>query len=174
MAVFGLRWYNIKVKFTIKNPVIKKIFQAVAVAGFGFILLNLTFLLDFLYQSSLDRLIRIFTPADINMDMGWRWFPPARHAVFMVIVILISRFVFRSKLGAIYKAIFMTVPLAVIFATIGILFYRFPPAVYLLGGLFGFGVLYYLYRTKQSWIYYYTLILIGVTMLCVVIFGVEI
>jgi len=94
--------------------------------------------------------------------------------LFVGVIGVISWFVFRSKLGVLYKAIFMTVPLAVVFATLGIFLYRWPIAAYSLGGLFAIGVLYYFYRTKQPWLYYYTVILIGITMLLVGLLGVEI
>jgi hypothetical protein len=156
----------------LKSPVVKKILSAVAVAIFGFILLNLTFLFDFLIQSLVDRVVKLFTPVDINM--AWSWFPPVKHAMFVGIIGLISWFVFRSKLGVLYKAIYMTVPLAVVFVTLGIFLYRWPPAAYSLGGLFGACVLYYFNRTKQPWLYYYTVILIGLAMLLVGLLGVEI
>lgn len=156
----------------LKNPIIKNILSALAVAGLGFILLNLAFLFDFLMQSLIIGFIKLFTP--VNPEMNWYWFPPMMHVLFLIIVGLISWLVFRSKLGTLYKAIYMTLPLAVVFVTLGIFLYRWPIAIYSLGGLFGIGVLYYFYRTKQPWLYYYTVILIGLTMLLVGLLGVEI
>lgn len=158
--------------FMFKNPIVKNILSAVAVAIFGFILLNLTFLFDFLIQSLVDSVIKLFTPADINMD--WSWFPPVKHAMFVVIIGLISWLIFRSKLRELYKAIYMTVPSAVILVTLGMFLYLWPVIAYSLGGLFGIGVLCYFYRTKQPWLYYYTVILIGLVMLLVGLLGVEI
>ena len=96
------------------------------------------------------------------------------HGSFVVIIGIISWFVFKSKLKEIYKAIYMTVPLAVVFVTIGIFLFQWPIAVYLLGTLFGIGALYYFYRTKQHWIYYYTLILVGLTLAIFTLLGGEI
>lgn len=158
--------------FVFKNPIVKKILSAIAVAGFGFVLLNLTFMFDFLFQSLVLGFIKLFTPTDLMMTHNW--FPPMMHILFMFIIGLISWFIFRSKLRVLYKAIYMTVPLAVIFVTLGMFLYRWPPVAYLLGSLFGIGVLYYFYRTKQPWLYYYTLILIGLAMLLVGLLGVEI
>ncbi|MBI4744598.1 MAG: hypothetical protein HY776_07270 [Actinobacteria bacterium] len=156
----------------LKNSIVKNILSAIAIAGFGFILLNLTFLFDFLFQSLIDGVVRLFTQVDFNMN--WYWFPPMKHAMFVVVIGLISRLVFRSKMGILYKAIYMTVPLAVVFVTLGMFLYRWPVAAYLSSSLFGIGVLYYLYRTKQPWLYYYTLILISLVMLIVGLLGVEI
>ncbi len=102
------------------------------------------------------------------------WVPPLMHIMFLTIIGLISWLIFSSKLSVLYKAIFMTVPLAVVFMTIGIFFYRWPLLVYSLRGLFGVGVFYHFYRTRQPWLYYYTLILIGLVMLAVGLFGIEI
>ncbi len=155
-----------------RNPHVKNILSAVAVAGFGFVLLGLTFLFDFLFQSLVDGVIRLFTPGDFNM--ACYWFPPTKHAMFVVIIGLISWPIFRSKLGVLYKAIYMTVPLAVFFATIGIFLYHWPVVPYLVGGLFTIGVLFYFYRTKQPWLYYYTLILVALSLMIFALLGGEI
>lgn len=141
-------------------------------ASFGFVLLNLTFLFDFLIHSLVAGFIKLFTP--VNFEMTYSWFPPMMHALFVVIIGLISWPIFRSKLGVLYKAIYMTVPLAVIFVTIGIFLYRWPVVPYVVGGLFTIGVLVYFYRTKQPWLYYYTLILVTLTLMIVGLLGVEI
>lgn len=150
----------------------KNILSAVTVAVVGFILLNLAFLFDFLFQSLIDAFVALFTPVDFNMT--WRWFPPIKHAMFMVVIGLISWPIFRSKLRVLFKAMYMTVPLAVVFVTCGMFLYRWPLAAYSLGSLFSLSVLYYLYRTKQPWIYYYTVILVSLTLLLVGLLGVEI
>lgn len=155
-----------------KSPIVKNILSALAVAGFGFILLNLTFMFDFLFQSVVKGIIKLFIPIDPDMTYGW--FPPMMHALFVVVIGLISWPIFKSKLGTLYKAIYLTVPLAVVFTTLGIFLYRWSVAAYSIGSLFGIGVLYYFYRTKQPWLYYYTVILIGLTMLLVGLLGVEI
>ena len=155
-----------------KHPIVKNILSALAVAVFGFILLNLAFLFDYLFQSAVKGFIRLFTPIDFNM--AYNWFPPVMHAMFVVIIGLISWIIFRSKLGVLYKSIYMTVPLAVIFATLGMFLGRWPSVAYSLGGLFGIGVLYYFYRTKKPWLYYYTLILVGLVMLILGLSGTEI
>jgi len=155
-----------------RNPIVKNILSALAVAIFGFILLNLTFLFDFLFQSLIDLIIKIFTPVNVNMD--WQWFPPVKHAMFVVVIGLISWPIFKSKLRTLFKAIYMTVPLAVALVTIAILLYHWQIAVYSLGALFCIGVLYYFYRTKQPWLYYYTLILVSIALLIAGLAGVEI
>jgi hypothetical protein len=158
--------------FLFKNPVVKNILSAIAVAGFGFILLNITFLFDFLFQGLVTGVTKLFTP--VNVEMDWYWFPSIMHAIFVVAIGLISWPIFRSKLRVLFKAVYMTVPLAVVFASIGIFLYRWPVVVYSLGSLFGIGVLYYFYSSKQPWLYYYTVILVGLVMLFVGLLGIEI
>ncbi len=158
--------------FRLKNPIVKKVLSAVAVAGFGFILLNLTFLFDFLFQSVVDAFVSLLTP--VNFNMAWYWFPPVKHAMFVIIIGLISWLIFKSKLGVLYKAIYMTVPLAVIFVTLGMFLFSQPTAALLLGSLFCICVLYYFYRTKQPWLYYYTVILVGLVLAIFSLTGGEI
>lgn len=155
-----------------KNPLIKNILSALIITIFGFILLNLTFLFDVLYQGAIRGLIGIFMP--LSPDSNLYWFPPLMHLSFIFIIGIISLFVFKSKLKTIYKAIFLAVPLAVVLASIGMFFYQSPIAVYSLGALFSISVLCYFYRTKQPWLYYYTLILISLVLLISVLIGVEI
>ena len=158
--------------FKIKNRIAKNILSALAVAGFGFLLLNVAFIFDFLFQSLVMGCIKFFVPFDIMMNLAW--FPQMMHLAFLAIIGLITWAVFRTKWRVLYKAIYMTVPLATVFATFGMFFYRWPVAAYSLSGLFGLAILYHLYTTKQPWLYYYTLILVSLAMLMVGILGLEI
>jgi len=155
-----------------KNQIVKNILAALAVAFFGFILLNLTFLFDFLYQSAIRGLLGLFIP--LNPDTNLIWLPLLFHGSFVVIIGIISWFVFRTKLRVLYKAIYMTVPVAVVLATVGIFLYRWQVISYSAGGLLCIGTLYYFYRTKQPWIYYYTLILVSLTLAIYTLTGGEI
>jgi len=156
----------------LKKPLVKNILSALAVIFFGFILLNLAFLFDSLFQNLIIGLLRLFTPVDL---MGnFHWLPPIMHFLFMIVIGLISWLVFKSKLGALYKAIFMTVPLAVVFVTMGMFLGQWPTVVYSIGGLLFIGILFYFFRTKKPWLYYYTLILISLLMLLVGLLKVEI
>ena len=141
---------------------------------FGFILLNLTFLFDAIYRGLLRGFVSIFIP--LNPETNIFWLPQLFHGSFIIIIIIsiISWFVFKSKLKSFYKATYMTVPLAVVYATIGIFFYQWQLIVYLLGTLFSLFILYYFYKTRQQGIYYYTLILMNFTMFMVLFLRVEI
>jgi hypothetical protein len=156
----------------LKNPIVKNILSSVAIAGFGFVLLNITFIFDALFQNLVDGVSKIFIPVDLNMALYW--YPPVKHAMFLIIIGLISWFIFKSRLGVLYKAIYMTVPLVVVFVTMGMFLNRSPMAALLLGSLFCIGVLYYFYRSKQSWLYYYTVILVGLVLAIFSLSGGEI
>lgn len=151
-----------------KNSYVKNVLYVLAVAFFGFILLNLTFLFDAFITLSVGR----FFTADFPMTN--QWFAPIMHIIFIVIIALISWFVFKSKFVEIYKVIYFTVPLAVTFVTIGIFLYRWPILLYSVSVLIFGGIIIYLYRTKKSWLYYYTLILVASVLLIMSLLGVDI
>jgi hypothetical protein len=163
---------NIKNFF--KNKTVRTILALIAVPFFGLILLGLTFIFDSLFQSILRRLLGLFLPLGPEPEMNLHWLPPLQHLSFAVVIVLISWLVLRLKIKTIFKAIFLTVPLAVIFATAGIFLYRWPVAVYSLGGLILVGIMYYLYRNKQPWIYYYAAILVATVLAIFTLTGGEI
>jgi hypothetical protein len=143
----------------LKHPRVKNILSALMVAAIGFVLLNLTFLLYFL----VFRFFDIF--AHGNPESMHQWIPIARGTVFLAIIALISWIIFRSKLPVIIKATFMTVPTAVTLVTLGIILYPSPILPYLVGGLLTIGVLFYFYRTNKPWLYYYSVILVALTLM---------
>ncbi|MFA6410045.1 MAG: hypothetical protein WCW26_00505 [Candidatus Buchananbacteria bacterium] len=151
---------------------VKNVLSAAAVPIFGFILLNFTFIFNAIFQGIIRGLFRLFAPLEPNMDIYW--FPPSTRILFAAIILLISWFIFRSKLKVIYKAIYLVVPITVILVTAGIFLYHWPIISYSFGGLFCAGILYYLYRTKQSWLYYYTVLLVGLVLLIFNLLGGEI
>lgn len=143
-----------------KNPIVKNILTALAVAGGGFVLLNLTFLFGYLFQSLVLWVISVFLPGEFVLTHNW--FPPLMQAVFVTIIGLITLAVFRSKLSVLLKAIYMFVPVAVGLVTIGIFLFHWPRAAFLIGALLVIAALYHFFRTKQPWLYFYTLILVSV------------
>jgi len=161
-----------KIKDFFKNKTVKNFLSALAVVVFGFVLLNLAFIADALLQNSIDAIFRLFFQVDFNM--AWRWFPPVKHVMFMVVISIVSWFVLQSKLRVLFKAIYLTVPVAVILVTLGITFYPWPGVPFWLGALFSGGALYYCYHTKKSWLYSYSIILVSLTLLLFTLVGGEI
>ena len=136
----------------------KNILIIIAMPILGFILLNLTFIFDALFQLIL-RMVRI----PINM-----------HILFAIFILIISWFVLKSKLKNIYKAVYSHIPVAVILVTEGILLYKWTPAVYIVGSLTYGIIILYLYKTKKEWYFYYSVSWLTLALLIMGILGVDI
>lgn len=156
----------------IKNPILKNILSVVAITFFGFVLLNLTFVLDFLFVTAITKLINLFTSIDLAITYGW--YPPVMQGLFIITIGLVSWLVFRSKLGTFLKAAYLTIPTAIALATVGMSLYRWPVVVYSLSGLLVIITLYYFYRTKKPWLYWYAIIIVSFALLIMVLTGAEI
>lgn len=123
---------------------------------------------DFLIQSLID----LFFPSDYNMNI--QWFPLSKHILFVMIIALISWFVFKSKLKKLHKAIYSTVPTAVILVTVGMFFYQWPIISYIVGILIYGIIIFYLYKTKKSWLFYYAVTWVVLVLLIMSIFRIDI
>jgi hypothetical protein len=152
----------------LKNPLVKNILSALAVAVFGFILLNLTFL----FYALVFQVFQFFIRGNIEPLPGW--VPITRFGVFLIIIGLISWLIFRLKIRTLFKAIYMTVPTAVVLVIIGIAFNAWPVMVYIVGGLITLGVLIYFYLTRKPWLYFYSIILVALTLMIYTLLGGEI
>jgi len=151
------------------NRRVRNILKALVIAGAGFILLNLTFLFFYAVSLLLELiLIQGSTPRESQ------WFMPVSFAVSTAIIGLVSWLVFRSRLLILVKATYMTVPTAVALVIIGIAFYRWPVVPYLVNGALTVGILFVFYRTRQPWLYYYSVILVALTLLIYTLLGGEI
>ena len=102
------------------------------------------------------------------------WGQTAGPITLFVILAVLSWFIFRSKLATLFKAIYITVPVAAVLAFIGAYFYGSPVLIYSLGALFSLGVLAYLFLAKKPWLYYFSVILVSITLFLVVLLNVEI
>lgn len=140
---------------------------SIATVG-GFVLINLAFVAYALFAASIEWL----------MPSGFvdrhEWFPPFRLAIFATLVGAATWFVMKSTLPVIVKAIFMAVPLATVYAAIGLSLYEWPVAVFGIGVAFGVVVLIALRRSRQHWLLVYALAWTSVAMLAVVVTGTEV
>jgi hypothetical protein len=141
---------------------------ALFVALVGFVLLNLTFLL----YAAIVNAIGLFLPADFASTNSW--YMPITMLVISICIIIGYWFVFKSKIKEIYKATLMTVPAAIILAIDGIELYRWPVIAYSVGVVLTLGILYYFYRTKRSWLYWFAVIIVAVVFLVMNLTSVEI
>ncbi len=158
---------------TPKPSMVKNVLSALAVAIGGFILLNVVFLLDFLFQNALKAIFRESRQGPPQAG-GPLFGPPINHILFLVLIGLISWLVYRTRLNVLLKAIFTVVPVAVVLATLGLAFFNIQPLVYILGALFVVAVLVYLLVKKQHWLYFFAVILTALALTIFTLSGGEI
>lgn len=139
----------------LKSPLALKIYAIILIPLFGLTLINLFFFLDFVYQTLLRNIIGFGIKGDILMEISW--LPSVFHLSYLIILGIVAFFTFRSNLPALFKATFLTTPIAFLYATIGILTYSWPVVPYLICGLIFLGLIYYFYRKQLPWFYYYSL-----------------
>jgi len=157
-----------KKDFMLKNPIIKNILSAVAVVGFGFVLLNLTFI----FFAAVGFLITFLVPGGLEAVQSW--IGPVSFAVSTLFIAIFSWLIFRSGWPTLVKAIYMTVPTAVVLVLDGILFYRWPIIANSIGTLLVLATLYFFYRTEQPWLYFFSVILVSLALLIMGLSGTEI
>ncbi len=144
----------------------KCLYKYLGIIIFGFILLNITFIMAFLFQTIFRGILDLFLEYN-----DYTWLPFITHGLFMVLIIYLSWLIFKAKLSTYYKAIYMVVPTAVIFITVSILCYPIVWLGYLINSILGISVLIYFYKTKQPWLYYYAVILMGLVLLIFTLLG---
>lgn len=160
-------------KIIFKNLLVKNILLIILVPIIGFVLLNLTFVLNAIFQGFLRRFLMIFINFDKEMNLGW--LPPMMRILFVVFILAVSFFILTSKkIKPTLKSIFLVVPTATVLVTMGIFLYESPIISYLSGFLFVSGVLFYFYKTKKPWFYYYSVILISLVLAIFTALGGEI
>lgn len=143
---------------------VKPALSMVCIIVGGFILFNVAFMLVALVMKALAY-----------MD-GAQGMPPAYGRIIVVLLIfVISWFIFRSKLNDLIKATYLTMPLMVILVMIGIYSFQLSQlVVYVLGGIVVAALLYYIYKKKLSWLYYFATAYVVAVALFVMITGIEI
>ena len=154
------------------NLILKNILIIIAMPILGFILLNLTFMFDALFQSILRTILRKFITFDYNTITSW--IPISTHMSFALLILVISWFILKSKLKDLYKAVYSPVPVAVILVTEGIFLYHWSAVVYIIGALTYGIIILYLYKTKKSWHFYYSVSWVTLALLIMGILGVDI
>ncbi|MFA6027796.1 MAG: hypothetical protein WC752_02620 [Patescibacteria group bacterium] len=159
-------------KHIIKNPIWRNVVAVLLITVLGFILFNVTFLFDAAYQGIVRRIVMIFI--QMGPESNFYWFPIVMHGSFLVILLLISWLVLRTKWRPLIKAIFITQPAATVLATTGIILNHWPAAVYSVGAVIVAASLFIFYRMKLSWIYYYAVIFVALTLSIFTLMGGEI
>lgn len=142
---------------------IKNTLTAIIMAVVGFILLNISFVVNWAFQAVIDMAMHLFTSMGFN-NSNW-WYPAAKHSAFIIMIAVICWRIYRLKIGDLTKATFLMVPTAVVLATIGIFLYQSPMIMYATGALAMLITLITFRRAKLSWHYYYAVIITAVALL---------
>lgn len=148
------------------KPWQKNSLSALIIIVGGFILFNLAFLLAALVINATMSVLG--TPQnEAPHIVSW--------VVFLLLIFLISWFVFRSRLNDTIKATFLTMPLMSILVMIGMSFCQQSKWVITgIGALIICVVILYLYKKKLSWFYYFSVFYVAALALYIMIAGVEI
>jgi len=151
-----------------KNGILKKLLAAVAIVLGGFFLFNVVFLI---FAGVINGVL-FFLPDDFMATNPW--YMPVAMTTIGVAFLVGFFFLFKSKLFPLLKAIFMTVPAAIVFVGIGIALYRWPFAVYTVSTLVGLITFYGFYRTKAPWLYYFSVLYVTIALVIMTLTGAEI
>lgn len=143
---------------------LKPVLSMACIVVGGFILFNVAFMLAALMMGTLAR-----------FD-GTQGIPPAYgRIIFVLLILLISWFLLRSKLNDLIKATYLTMPLMIVLVMIGIFSFQLSQwVVYILGGIVVAAVLYFIYLKKLSWLYYFATGYVVAVALFVMIAGIDI
>ncbi len=144
------------------KPWVKSLLSVLVIIGGGFALFNLAFII----AAAIMWLTGIFTGLE-----------GPRHVVgiIMLILLVLSWFVFKSRLSNLLKATFLTMPLMTILVSLGLLLYEQPQWItYVIGAILIVMVLIYLYTKKLQWHYYVSTLYVGILALIIMITGMEI
>ncbi len=143
------------------------------IRGFGFVIFiivgsmiawNVTFLLDYVFHQTIFFFLGFFSHQNFMRDVPW--FPYLMHFSFMILVGVSSVYFMKSVYSVVWKALFLTIPTAVILVTFGILLYQWPYAAWSAASVFVLSTLVYLYMKHLSWQYFfavlYTSVVLGI------------
>lgn len=154
----------------LNNPWVKNMLSAVAVVIGGMILLNITFIFDWGFQSLLKFLF--YRNADLMRTLSW--LPAFQHVLFVITIGVLSWFIFHTRWPILIKAIYLPVPAAVVLVTVGILTYRWPWISWSAGALLTIATLDVFYRLKVSWLYYFAVTFVAINLLIMGVTGQDI
>jgi hypothetical protein len=153
---------------TIKHWLTKYLPGIVAVPVGGFILWNLAFVAAALLINGIGMLF------PHNFARSSPSFSAMMMIVFVALVFLLTWFIMRSALDDLYKAVYLTMPVAVVYVSIGVLLYRWPLTSYLVNAFLFSLIASYLFLRKRPWVYLYAVLFTTLTLLIFTLAGGEI
>lgn len=152
----------------VKNPYIRNTLLALFIALSGFTLLNLTFL----FYAAIINGVALLFPDDYAMKSGL--YMPTMMTIISLGIIVGYYFVYQSKIKDIYKATLMTIPTAIILIMEGIMLSEWPWAAIPAGAVLTAGALYYFYKAKKSWLYWFAVIIVALALVIMIATGTDI
>ncbi|MCF6464452.1 hypothetical protein [Clostridium sp. Cult2] len=148
----------------------KNILYMFVIVGVGFILFNLAFILAGLVRMVYSMIVmRFVTDFDNARLIPFSW-----HYVYIIFVLLLSWFVLTRPLKDLTKATYFTMPLIVVLTEVGVQFYRWPVLVWVIGAIIVGAVIFYLNKTKRSWLYYFATFYVVLVEIFVMLSGMDI
>lgn len=132
----------------------------------GFILFNFAFILTALVIRAIMLVMR--TPENMPPPFFGRF-------VALFLILLISWLVFRSRINHTIKATVLTMPLMTILVLSGLFLYSMPQwTVYLAGAAIILAVLFFLYKKKLPWVYYFATLFVAALGIFIMATGMDI
>lgn len=132
----------------------------------GFILFNIAFMFAAVVMFGWMKI----------MGMSDNFAPPfISKVIYFILIVLISFGILKSKLNTLIKATYFTMPLMVVIVMIGIAFYQQSKMlIFTIGALIIGSVLFYLYKKKLPWQFYFATLYVAVLGICVIAFDIQI
>ena len=148
----------------------KNLLSALIITVGGFLLFNVAFMLAAAVHQACSLIVRLIAGRDdfaVNL-IFWQY-------LFILLVLGISWFIFKSKWKTLIKATYLTMPIMVLLVFVGIRFFEQPKWVPIGIGVILLGaVLLYLYKKRLPWQYFYATLFTGIVALVIVLAGIEI
>lgn len=141
----------------------KNILSVLAILFFGFVLLNVAFMMVAAIVGFLGLFINEGDISAVKMPIA-----------SIVTFLFFGYLTFWTKFPVLVKAILLNVPFAIIMVGSGISLYQWPIASYVSGVIITAIALSLLYYKKQPWQYYVSIIFVAVAMLIMAITGTDI
>lgn len=149
----------------------KNVLSAVVIAAAGYVLFLAAFLLAAVVMKVYSGIVVMFAgESGTAQSIQIYW-----HYVYLAVVLILSWFILRLKISDLFKAAYLTMPLMVAFVEIGIHLYQQPQWVTAgICATIAGAVLFYIYKKKLSWLYYFSTFYVAATALYVLLSGMEI
>ncbi|MEW6173205.1 MAG: hypothetical protein AB1510_09105 [Bacillota bacterium] len=151
----------------IENIVIRNIVYVAIILVGGFALFNAAFMLAAIVVNGINLLLRLSSDSQ----------PPTIYSilVFILLLLVASYFVFRSKLDDLIKATFLTMPLMSLLIAIGVSLYEQPKYVPIsIGAVIIVALTGYFYIKKMPWMYYFAELYVAALAFFIVLTGIDI